>query len=83
MLKIIRLEKLNQIRELMIEVETDSEVFYKQTLHRLLDIFPRSLTAEEAEPISFAYADLHLKHEYNQLSFLEALWSRFDLFYCD
>lgn len=74
MLEIINLKEINSIKDKIIEIRGDSDEFYKNTPHRLLDIFSHSLTVQEAEQVSFEYKDLHLKNEYKQIGFFKELF---------
>ena len=75
-MKVIDLEEVNILKENIIGIEIDSEQFYKNTPHRLLDIFSHNLSVEEAGEISFAYEDLHFQNEYKQVEFFSALYRK-------
>lgn len=74
MLRIISLEEVNKIKNNMIKIINDSDEFYKTTPHRLLDIFPHSLSEEEANEVSCDFKDLYLQNEYKQVDFLKQLY---------
>ena len=46
----------------MIKIINDSDDFYETTPHRLLDIFPYSLSKEEASEVSWDLKDLYFKN---------------------
>lgn len=74
MLKIISLEEVNKIKKNMIKIINDSDDFYKATPHRLLDVFPHSLSKEEANEVSWDFKDLYLQNEYKQVDFFRELY---------
>ncbi|SEO06128.1 hypothetical protein SAMN04488134_103256 [Amphibacillus marinus] len=74
-MKPLKKEELTYLSEEIVRVLVDTHAFYERTPHRLLDIFPKSLTTEEAEKVSFAYEELHLKHEYKHISFFKQLYN--------
>ena len=74
MLKIISLEEVKEIKKNMIKIINDSDDFYNITPHRLLDIFPHSLSEEEANNVSWDFKDLYLQNEYKQIGFFRELY---------
>lgn len=74
MLRIISLEEVNKIKKNMIKIINDSDDFYKTTPHRLLDVFPHSLSEEEANEVSWDFKDLYLQNEYKQVGFFRELY---------
>ncbi|MGO1468901.1 MAG: hypothetical protein ACTHW2_02640 [Tissierella sp.] len=79
MLKIISLEEVNKIKKNMIKIINDSDDFYKATPHRLLDVFPHSLSKEEANEVSWDFKDLYLQNEYKQVDFFRELYKKMEI----
>lgn len=75
MLRIINLEEVNKIKKNIIKIINDSDEFYKTTPHRLLDIFPHSLSEEEANDVSWDFKDVYLQNEYKQVNFFRELYN--------
>ncbi len=74
MLSIMNFEEVNKIKNNMIKIINDSDDFYKTTPHRLLDVFPHSLSEEEASEVSWDFKDLYLQNEYKQVDFFRDLY---------